>query len=147
MAAKLAFDRQIEQCPISQAAALIEVETDFPNLLGFQSPLCTHGPSGIPNRAHGGGEFCFSHLHDRSPMATSAICKTLAEEDAKEWLWARADHVRTIPSPTPNGSSKRKPSFAFFRAGQHPRASSPSFSADARRLESGIPWWPTAQPP
>jgi len=28
-------------------------------------------------------------------MATSAICKTLAEEDAKEWLWALTDQVRS----------------------------------------------------
>lgn len=82
-----AVDRQIKQRPISQAAALTEVETDFPNLLRFQSPLRADGPSSIPNRAPGSGEFCFRHLHDRSPMATLAICRTLAEEDARDLLW------------------------------------------------------------
>jgi len=35
-ASKFAVDRQVEQRPISQAAALIEVEPDFPYLLRFQ---------------------------------------------------------------------------------------------------------------
>ena len=42
-ASKLAIDRKIKQRPISQAAALIEVETDLPDLLWFQSPLCARG--------------------------------------------------------------------------------------------------------
>ncbi len=38
----------------------------------------------MASKAWGGGGFYFEHLHDRSPMATLAICKTLADEDAQD---------------------------------------------------------------
>lgn len=56
---KLAIDRQIEQCAITQAAALVEVESNFPDLFRLQGTLCTYGLSGIPNRTLGGRDFLF----------------------------------------------------------------------------------------
>jgi hypothetical protein len=83
---KLAIDRQIEKRPISQAAALIEVKADFPDLLWFQSPFCTHDPPGIPYRALGGGEFSFRRLHGRSPEARLALYRTPAGKVADDGL-------------------------------------------------------------
>ncbi len=72
-APEFAVDRQVEQRPISQAAALIEVESDLPYLLRLQGALRTDGPSGIPGLALGGGGFNFRHLHDHSPTARVAV--------------------------------------------------------------------------
>ena len=77
-ASEFAVDRQIEQRPISQPAALIKVEPDFPYLLRFQRSLCSDGSSGIPDLTLGGGGLGFRHLHDRSPMASVAIGRTLS---------------------------------------------------------------------
>ncbi len=43
-ATELAVDREVEQRPISQAAALIEVESDLPYLLRFQRSLRARSP-------------------------------------------------------------------------------------------------------
>jgi hypothetical protein len=50
-APEFAIDRQVEQRPISQAAALIEVKSDLPDLLRFQRALRADGSSGIPDWA------------------------------------------------------------------------------------------------
>lgn len=47
---KLAVVRQIKQRAIAQAAALVEVISNFPNLFRLQGTFCTQGPSGIPRR-------------------------------------------------------------------------------------------------
>jgi hypothetical protein len=72
-APEFAVDRQVEQRPISQAAALIEVKSDLPYLLRFQRALRADGLSGIPDLALGGSGFGFRHLHDHSPMARVAV--------------------------------------------------------------------------
>ncbi len=96
-APKLAVDLQIEQRSISQTATLVEIETDFSDLLRFQSSFRTHGLSGIPNRTLGGGGFWFRHLHDRSPVTKLAICRTLADNDPKEWVWGQCRPGIAIP--------------------------------------------------
>jgi catecholate siderophore receptor len=53
-ATELAVDREVEQCAITQAAALIEVESDFPNLLRFQRTLRADGSSRVPDLLFGG---------------------------------------------------------------------------------------------
>lgn len=45
-APQFAVDRRIEQSPSSQAAALIEIESDCPNLLRFQRALRADGSRG-----------------------------------------------------------------------------------------------------
>ena len=74
---QFAVDRQVEQRPISQAAALIEVKSDLPYLLRFQRALRADGPSGIPDWALCRGGFGLRHLHDHSPMARVAVRRTL----------------------------------------------------------------------
>ncbi|WP_257558553.1 hypothetical protein [Sphingobium sp. CFD-2] len=56
-ATELAVGRQVEQRPISQSAALTEVEADFPYLLWFQRTLRPDGPSSIPDWAFCGRGF------------------------------------------------------------------------------------------
>ncbi len=47
---QLAVDHQIEQRPVSHATLLIEVQSDFPNLLGLQSALRANGSAPPPAR-------------------------------------------------------------------------------------------------
>ncbi len=72
-AAELAVDRKVKQCAITQAAVLIEVKPDLPNLFWFQGPLRADGSSGIPDLTLGRSGFGFRHLHDHSPKARLAI--------------------------------------------------------------------------
>jgi hypothetical protein len=51
--AQLAVDRKVEQRPIPQATALIEVESDLPYLLGLQGPLRADSAPCVPDRALG----------------------------------------------------------------------------------------------
>jgi hypothetical protein len=67
--AELAINRKVEQRPIPQATALIEVEPDLPYLLGLQGPFRTDSAPCIPDRALGGRIHGFRHFHDDSPMA------------------------------------------------------------------------------
>jgi hypothetical protein len=76
-ASKFAVDRQVEQRPISNTAALIEVEPDLLYLLRFERTLRANGSSSIPDLTLRGAGCGFRHLHGRSPMARAAIGKTL----------------------------------------------------------------------
>lgn len=67
--AQLAVNRKVEQGTVPQATALIEVETDLPNLLGFQGPLRANTAPCIPDRALSGRIHGFRHFHDHSPIA------------------------------------------------------------------------------
>ena len=48
-APKFAVDREVKQRAISQAATLIEVEADFPNLFWLECAFRADGSSGIPD--------------------------------------------------------------------------------------------------
>lgn len=72
-APQFAVDCQIEQRPISQAAAPIEVEPDLPNLLRFQCAVRADGSSCILDRAIGCGGVSFRHLNVHLPMARVAV--------------------------------------------------------------------------
>lgn len=48
-ATELTVDRKVEECTISQAASLIEVKSDLPNLLGFQCSFRADGSPGVPD--------------------------------------------------------------------------------------------------
>jgi len=107
-APQLAIDRQIEKRQISWAAALIEVKTDFPDLLWLQSPLCTRDLPGIPDWALGRGEFGFRYLDGRSPMATLATCRTLASKVTDERFWVLwRPRLRLSRRPTRTSKSDR----------------------------------------
>ena len=47
-ATQLAVDPEVEQCPISNAAALIEEEADLPYLLRLQRALCADSAPSVP---------------------------------------------------------------------------------------------------
>ncbi|NKJ43705.1 hypothetical protein FHW94_003194 [Novosphingobium sp. SG720] len=66
--AQLAVDCKVEQRPIPQAAALIEVKADLPNLLWLQRPLCADRAPSVPDRVLGGRIHGFRHFHDQSPI-------------------------------------------------------------------------------
>lgn len=98
-ASEFAVDRQIEQRPISQASTLIEIEPNLPNLLRFEGTLRTDGSSGIPDLPLCDGALGFRHLHDRSPMARSAIGRTLAGMTVWYCSGAYADQLWTFDDP------------------------------------------------
>ena len=49
--AKLAVDRKVKQCSVSQSMLPIQHETDLPNLFGLQRPFCAKLPSCVPGRS------------------------------------------------------------------------------------------------
>jgi hypothetical protein len=71
--AKLAIDRKVKQCAISQAMVPIEVEPDLPYLLWLQRTLRTDGSSHIPDLTFGRNGLGLSHFHGHSPMPGLAI--------------------------------------------------------------------------
>jgi hypothetical protein len=61
-ATKLAVDGEVEECPVAQAAVLIEPETDCPYLLRFERTLGAEQSVVVP-----GTEFVERGIHRRMP--------------------------------------------------------------------------------